>query len=69
MAMMIGILMLHLPVYLWGIHVNREYEIQNSHVNYMLEFGPRRNRLAHSLIFEEFEMQLEQWKEIEKEEQ
>jgi hypothetical protein len=33
----------------------------------MLEFGPRRNRLTHSLLFEEFEVVLEEWQKLEHE--
>jgi len=64
MAILFATVMLHVPVYLWGIHVNREAEIQSSHMNYYIEYGPRRNRLAHSLIFEEFEMQVEDWQKL-----
>ena len=45
----------------WGIHLNREIEVNYAHKNYNLEFGPRRNRLTHSLLFEEFEIVLENW--------
>lgn len=42
-------------------------EENNSHKVYFNEFGPRRNRLTHSLCFEEFEMILEKWKVIDEE--
>jgi hypothetical protein len=45
----------------WGIHLNREIEVNYSHRNYQMEFGPRRNRLTHSLLFEEFEVVMENW--------
>lgn len=48
----------------WGIHVNREIEVNYSHKNYFVEFGPRRNRLTHSLLFEEFEMIVENWQDL-----
>lgn len=38
-----------------------------SHRNYVLEYGPRRNRLAHSMLFEEFEIVLENWMDLEEE--
>ena len=51
----------------WGIHLNREIEVNYSHKNYNLEFGPRRNRLTHSMLFEEFEMVLENWEKLNEE--
>ena len=54
--------LLWLPFYYWGIHVNRELEVYVSHKNYQIEWGPRRSRLTHSLLFEQFEMDLERWK-------
>ncbi|OMJ72562.1 hypothetical protein SteCoe_18706 [Stentor coeruleus] len=62
MAILGATLIMHVPMYFWGMFVNRETEIYHSHINYQNEYAPRRNRLAHSLIFEEFEMQVEQWK-------
>eukprot|EP01017_Pseudomicrothorax_dubius_P000678 TRINITY_DN0_c2371_g1_i1.p1 TRINITY_DN0_c2371_g1~~TRINITY_DN0_c2371_g1_i1.p1 ORF type:complete len:113 (-),score=18.05 TRINITY_DN0_c2371_g1_i1:103-441(-) len=56
---------LWIPGYLWGVHMNREIEVYYSHKNYMLEYLPRRNRLAHSLLFEEFEVILERWSGLE----
>mmetsp|Transcript_18747 Transcript_18747/g.3041 ORF Transcript_18747/g.3041 Transcript_18747/m.3041 type:complete len:97 (+) Transcript_18747:32-322(+) len=67
-AVLLGVVILHIPFYFWGVHINREHEIHFAHMNYHTTFAPRRNRLAHSLIFEEFEMQVEQWREIAKEE-
>jgi hypothetical protein len=66
-AMAIGLvtLLMHVPGYIWGRFVNREVEILHSHINYQNEYGPRRNRLTHSLLFEEFEMQVEQWRKLE----
>lgn len=51
----------------WGIHINREMEVNYAHKNYFLEMGPRRNRLTHSMVFEEFEMVLERWMDLEDE--
>ena len=30
-----------------------------------MEYGPRRNRLTHSMLFEEFEMVVEKWQDLE----
>lgn len=65
MAIMFATLTMVVPAYFWGIHINREGEIHSSHVNYQVEYGTRRNRLAHSLIFEEFELQVEKWRQFE----
>jgi len=54
-----------IPHYLWGVHFNREMEVNYSHKNYFVEYGPRRNRLTHSMIFEEFEMVVERWQDLE----
>lgn len=57
-----------LPNYFWGIHINREVEVNESHHNYMDQYLPLRNRLAHSMLFEQFEMHLEEWRRIQSEE-
>lgn len=67
MAILFATLVLMFPTYLWGTHVNREVEINQSHIIYSQIYQPRRNRLTHSMIFEEFEMHVEQWKELMKE--
>ena len=56
-----------LPFYWWGIHMNRELEVHASHKNYMDHYLPRRNRLTHSMLFEEFETYLERWEALEAE--
>jgi len=56
-----------LPMYWWGIHLNREFDILSTRKNYLEEFGPQRNRLTHSLLFEEFEVSLEKWQDLEDE--
>ena len=38
-----------------------------AHKNYFVEWNPRRNRLTHNLVFEEFEMDLERWLKLERE--
>lgn len=47
-----------------GVSINRAVEEGSSHKNYFVEYHPRRNRLAHSLIFEEFEMVVEDWDKL-----
>ena len=42
-------------------------EVNAAHKNYALEYGPRRLRLTHSMLFEEFEVVLEKWEQLEKE--
>ncbi len=32
-----------LPAYFWGIHINREVEVNESHMNYMDKYLPLRN--------------------------
>ena len=32
-----------------------------------MEYGPRRNRIAHSMLFEEFEMVMENWEKLNEE--
>ena len=39
----------------------------NARKNYLVEFEPRRNRLTHDLIYEEFEMVLEDWVKLQQE--
>lgn len=56
-----------LPHYWYGIHLNRTIEEGAAHKNYFVEWNPRRNRLTHNLIFEEFEMVLENWVKLEQE--
>jgi hypothetical protein len=53
-----------LPAYFWGIHINREVEVNEAHNNYTSHYLLLRNRLTHSLLFEQFEMHLENWKSL-----
>ena len=55
---------IYIPFYLWGIHINREIEVGNSHAVYELEYLPKRNRITEALLFEQFEMYLEQYKRL-----
>ena len=59
--------LIYLPFYWWGVHLNRELEVNQSHENYSKEYLPRRNRLTHSMLFERFEMDLERWSSLESE--
>lgn len=45
--------------------MNREIEVHFSHKNYLIEYLPRRNRLTHSMLFEQFEVLMERWQEME----
>jgi hypothetical protein len=47
-----------------GIAINRSVEEFSSHKNYFIESHPRRNRLTHNLIYEEFEMVVESWSNL-----
>ena len=47
--------------------MNREIEVNYAHKNYVAEYLPRRNRLTHSLLFEEFELVLEKWQDLDAE--
>lgn len=55
---------IYLPAYWWGIHFNRALEIDESHCYYTQHYLPRRLRLTHSLLFEEFETVLEDWQQL-----
>ena len=35
----------------YGVHLNRTIEEGAAHKNYFVEWGPRRNRLTHNLVF------------------
>lgn len=37
--------------YRYGIYLNRTIEEGSAHKNYFVEWNPRRNRLAHNLVF------------------
>ena len=51
-------------IFRMGISINRAVEEGSSHKNYFVEYHPRRSRLTHSLIFEEFEMIVEDWDKL-----
>ncbi len=54
-------------IYRYGIYLNRTMEEGNARKNYLVEYEPRRNRLTHDLIYEEFEMVLEDWVKLQTE--
>lgn len=58
---------IYLPMYWWGIHVNREIETKIARKNYTRDYLPKRNRLTHSMLFEDFEITLEKWMNLEDE--
>ena len=66
LSMMIGGL-IWLPTYWWGVHLNREHEYLAAQDIYSESYTPQRNRLTHSMLFEEFEMVLEKWRDLEDE--
>ena len=49
------------------MHLNRSIETNYAHKNYVTEYLPRRNRLTHSMLFEEFEILVEKWQDLNKE--
>ena len=56
--------LIYIPFYLWGVHINREVEVYNSHIIYTNEYGPRRSRLHEALMYEKLEMMIEQYKRL-----
>ena len=56
--------LIYIPFYFWGIHINREIEVNSSHSVYSVKYHPRRNRLTEAMFYEEFEMFLEKYKEL-----
>lgn len=53
-----------LPAYWWGIHINRELEVDQAQDIYASIYQPRRLRLTHSMLFEEFEIILSDWEKL-----
>ena len=56
--------LIYIPFYVWGIHINREIEVNSAHSVYTVKYQPRRNRLTEALFYEEFEMFLERYKAL-----
>ncbi|KAM3130164.1 hypothetical protein pb186bvf_017767 [Paramecium bursaria] len=59
--------LLWIPHYAYGIYVNRRVEEGTSRKIYSQEWGPRRNRLTHSLVFEQFEQVIDDWQKLNQE--
>ena len=55
---------IYIPFYVWGIHINREIEVNNAHLVYIAEQGPKRLRLTQSLMYEMFEMDFEKYSRL-----
>ena len=53
-----------LPVYLYGINVNRICEQNANHYLYNWTYFDKRNRLVHNLCMEHFEMHKEQLEDL-----
>ena len=52
------------PLYLYGIQVNRICEQNANHLLYNWQFFDKRNRLTHNLIMEHFEVHKEQTEDL-----
>ncbi len=52
------------PLYLYGINVNRICEQNSNHLLYQWQYYDKRNRLTHNLIMENFEMHKEQLEDL-----
>lgn len=51
----------------YGVFLNRRIEEGYAHKIYSMEYAPRRNRVTHSMVFEQFEQVLENWQQLEDE--
>ena len=52
------------PMYLYGIHVNRIVDRNANHMMYHWQYFDKRNRLTHNLIMEHFEVHKEQLEDL-----
>jgi hypothetical protein len=52
------------PLYLYGINVNRICEQNSNHLLYQWQYYDKRNRLTHNLIMENFEMHKEELEDL-----
>ena len=50
-----------------GVVINRSIEKISSHKNFFVEYHSGRSRITHNLIYEEFEMIVEDWAKLERE--
>eukprot|EP00347_Sterkiella_histriomuscorum_P010268 403376948 len=53
-----------IPLYLYGIQVNRLGEQNCNHMMYQWQFFDKRNRLCHNMIMEHFEVHKEQLEDV-----
>ena len=52
-------MMFFIPVYLYGMHLNRIVDANANHMLYNWSYFDKRNRLTHNMIMEHFEMHKE----------
>ena len=52
------------PMYLYGIHVNRIVDRNSNHLYYSWSYFDKRNRLTHNLIMEHFEVHKERLEDL-----
>ena len=53
-----------IPMYLYGMHVNRIVDRNANHMLYNWHYFDKRNRLTHNLIMEHFEVHKEQLEDL-----
>ena len=53
-----------IPMYLWGLKINRIVEHNANHGYYHWQYFDKRSRLAHNLIMEHFEVHTEQTQDL-----
>ncbi len=53
-----------IPMYIYGIRVNRIVEHNANHYLYNWQFWDKRNRFTHNLIMEQFEVHKEQLEDL-----
>ena len=59
-----GSIMFMLPMYLYGIHLNRLNEETFNHYMYNWQYWDKRNRLCHNMIMEHFEVHKENLEDL-----
>ena len=52
-------ILMFIPMYLYGLKVNRLTDINSNHMLYQWQYFDKRNRLTHNLIMEHFEVHKE----------
>ena len=53
-----------IPMYMYGMHVNRIVDRNSNHLMYNWQYFDKRNRLTHNLIMEHFEVHKEQLEDL-----